>query len=168
MDSNKIVRLVLGIVTIFYSFLGIWYFTQIIDYYGAFIAVGFLILGGMMIFSGIIQKSPQIDPTEEPCVDFDEWVIIAWAGVVALGIYYLILPVYLSILYAVVFFLYYAIISTSTYLIERVRINRKYKPKKIKQIKPEKEMEKSKAESENTKINVDKKEGKESKPNKMV
>ena len=69
MDSRKIVRIILGLVTLLYSILGLWYFYQILDYYGLFIAVGLLLIGILMTFSGIIHKYPQIDPEEEPAVD---------------------------------------------------------------------------------------------------
>ena len=142
MDSSKIIRIIIGIITIFYSFLGVWYFSELLDYYGLFIAVGLLILGVLMTFSAILQKTSRAHPDDEPRVDFDEWLIIAWAGAAALGLYYLISPVQLSILYTAVFFLYYAVTSTSHYMFERWRIIKKRRSSKANQKKLEKQRRK--------------------------
>ena len=179
MDSSNIVRIILGIATILYSLLGIWYFTGVPDYYGLFIAVGLLVIGVLMTFSGIVQKTSKAHSDDETRVDFDEWVIIAWAGAAALGLYYLIAPYYLSILYPAIFFLYYAVINTLTYLIEKWVIIRKKKSKqtnydkRFKEIQKEernrqKELEKKRRYEEKKKRKADKRRLEEEKKRKEL
>ncbi|MHA1797174.1 MAG: hypothetical protein ACTSVY_01890, partial [Candidatus Helarchaeota archaeon] len=89
MDSTKKIKIIIGIVTLFYGIFGIFYYNYFqLDYIGLFFGIILLIIGMLLILSRIIIKTPIFDPREDTRVEFDDWLVIAWIlGPLTLVIY---------------------------------------------------------------------------------